>query len=142
MTTRSIYTIGGTVQGDRGLYIERAADAELLALCRAGAFAYVLTARQMGKSSLMTKTAARLTNEGLQTAQIDLTLIGTALSADQWYLGLITEIADQLDLITEPLAWWAERAHLGPAQRLTDFLREVVLREVAASIVIFVDEID
>src|SRR5262249_35929709 len=56
--------------------------------------------------------------------------------------GLATEVADQLGLATEPLAWWGERAHLGPAQRLTEFLREVVLHEVAARVVIFVDEID
>ena len=143
MTTfKSIYTIGGTVQAGRGLYIERAADAELLALCRAGAFAYVLTARQMGKSSLMAETAARLADEGTRTVQIDLTLIGTALNAEQWYLGLATEVADQLGLATEPLAWWGDRVHLGPAQRLTAFLREVVLREVTAPIVVFVDEID
>jgi hypothetical protein len=141
-TTTSIYTIGGTVQAGSGLYIERAADAELLALCRAGAFAYVLTARQMGKSSLMTETAARLAGEGIRTVQIDLTLIGTVLSADQWYLGLATEVADQLGLATDPLAWWGARAHLGPAQRLTAFLREVVLEELAARLVIFVDEID
>src|SRR5205823_2391073 len=91
-TPRSIYTIGGTVQAGRGVYIERAADAELLALCREGAFAYVLTARQMGKSSLMTETAARLTAEGIRPVQIDLTLIGTALSAEQWYLGLVMEV--------------------------------------------------
>src|SRR5262245_7286577 len=140
--TSSIYTIGGTVQAGRGLYIERAADAELLGLCHEGAFAYVLTARQMGKSSLMTETAARLEAEGIRTVQIDLTLIGTSLSAEQWYLGLATEVADQLGLATEPLAWWGARAHLGPAQRLTEFLREVVLHEVEARVVIFVDEID
>jgi hypothetical protein len=107
-----------------------------------GAFCYVLTARQMGKSSLMTETAARLAGEGIRTVQIDLTLIGTVLSADQWYLGLATEVADQLGLATDPLAWWGARAHLGPAQRLTAVLREVVLEELAARLVIFVDEID
>src|SRR5438067_2403758 len=76
-TSRSIYTIGGTVQAGRGLYIERAADAELLALCRAGAFAYVLTARQIGKSSLMSETAARLEDEGIRTV-----LIGVAIPGD------------------------------------------------------------
>ena len=141
-TTSSIYTIGGTVQAGRGLYIKRAADAELLALCRDGAFAYVLTARQMGKSSLMTETADQLNREGIRTVQIDLTLIGTALSAEQWYLGLATEVADQLEMETDPLAWWDARAHLGAAQRLTNFLREVVLDEIAAPIVIFVDEIE
>jgi hypothetical protein len=45
--------------------------------------------------------------------QIDLTLIGTALSAQQWYQGLATEVAEQLELATELLARWGARAHRG-----------------------------
>ena len=72
MIGETIYTVGGTVQAGQGIYIERQADAELLALCREGAFAYLLTARQMGKSSLMTETARRLNDEGIRTVLIDL----------------------------------------------------------------------
>lgn len=54
---RSIYTTGGTVQAGGGIYLSRQADDELLRLCREGQFAYVLTSRQMGKSSLMVQTA-------------------------------------------------------------------------------------
>ena len=46
-----IYTVGGAVQADQGIYITRRADQELFNLCRNGTFAYVLTARQMGKSA-------------------------------------------------------------------------------------------
>ena len=54
----SLYTVGGTVQANEGaLYISRRADEELLALCEEAQFAYVLTPRQMGKSSLMIRTA-------------------------------------------------------------------------------------
>jgi len=49
MTNVDIYTIGGTVQAGGGIYIPRHADEELLSLCRAGTFAYVLSPRQMGK---------------------------------------------------------------------------------------------
>src|SRR4051812_21917851 len=45
-----VYTTGGTVQAGGGVYLSRRADDELLALCREGEFAFVLTARQMGKS--------------------------------------------------------------------------------------------
>ena len=45
----SFYTVGGPVQAGSGVYVPRKADGELLALCREGTFAYVLTARQMGK---------------------------------------------------------------------------------------------
>ena len=46
-------------------------------LARAGEFCYVLTARQMGKSSLMIRTALRLKEQGVRTAIIDLTKIGS-----------------------------------------------------------------
>jgi predicted AAA+ superfamily ATPase len=67
MAEPTIYTVGGTVQAnERGLYIARQADAELLQLCRDSTFAYVLTPRQMGKSSLMVRTAQQLIEEGLR----------------------------------------------------------------------------
>ncbi|MEM6353197.1 MAG: hypothetical protein AAF766_20780, partial [Cyanobacteria bacterium P01_D01_bin.14] len=69
----SIYTTGGTVQAGGGIYLSRRADDELLQLCREGQFAYVLTSRQMGKSSLMVQTAERLEEEGITSIIIDLT---------------------------------------------------------------------
>jgi WD40 repeat protein len=142
MIDSSIYTVGGTVQAGGGVYIPRAADEDLLELCRLGAFAYVLTARQMGKSSLMTRTAERLAAEDIRSVLLDLTRLGTQLSAEQWYLGLMVEIADQLALTTDPIDWWQLHAHLGLTQRLTDFLQTIVLVEIDARVVIFVDEID
>src|SRR6478609_6601713 len=77
-----IYTVGGAVQASQGVYIPRQADADLLALCRAGTFAYVLAPRQLGKSSLMLHTAEALAAEGTRTVLIDLTAIGTGVSAE------------------------------------------------------------
>ena len=68
----SFYTVGGPVQAGSGVYVPRRADGELLALCREGTFAYVLTARQMGKSSLMVRTARQFTEEGMAVAIVDL----------------------------------------------------------------------
>jgi tetratricopeptide (TPR) repeat protein len=145
MSKQSIYAVGGTVQASGGIYIPRDADEELLRLCRAGEFCYVLTAHQMGKSSLMVATRERLTTEGIRSVEIDLSRIGTEpleLTAEQWYLGLIDLIVDQLDLEVNYTAWWDERAHLGPTQRLSQFLRQVLLEQVSESVVIFIDEID
>src|SRR5262249_3214918 len=129
--TSNIYTVGGTVQASGGIYVERAADEELLELCRARGFAYILHARPMGKSSIVAHTAERLLDEGICPVLLDLTLIGTQLTADQWYLGLLVEIAGQLDLETNPVTWWQERDHLGVTQRLAAFVQEVLLREVS-----------
>src|SRR4051794_31565011 len=70
MPETSIYVAGGTLQAGGGLYLARRADEELRALCREGTFAYVLTARQLGKSSLMVRTAERLAEEGVRSVTI------------------------------------------------------------------------
>ncbi len=137
-----IYAVGGTVQAAGGFYLSRRADDELLNLCRQGAFAYILTARQMGKSSLMVRTANRLAEENIRSVTIDLTGIGTQVTPEQWYFGLLHEIGEQLALEADVVAWWRERASLGLTQRLTDFFQKVLLREIAEPVVVFVDEID
>ncbi|MCH8962327.1 MAG: AAA-like domain-containing protein, partial [Bacteroidetes bacterium] len=88
-TGANIFTIGGTVQAGSGLYIARKVDEELLQLCRDHLFAHVLTARQMGKSSLMIRTAARLADEGTRSAIIDLSQMGVQITDEAWYFGLI-----------------------------------------------------
>ena len=137
-----LYTVGGTVQAGSGLYIARQADTELLELCQAGTFAYVLSSRQMGKSSLMVRTSEQLMATGTHAVVVDLSNLGTQLTAEAWYLGLLTTIADSLMLSTDVVAWWQTHAHLGQTQRLTDFFQEVLLIETEAPVVVFIDEID
>jgi len=142
MADQSIYTVGGTVQAGGGIYIKRKADDELLQYCRVGEFAFILSSRQVGKSSLMVRTAQQLEQEGIRSVIIDLNSIGVNISADEWYLGILDEIATTLELKTNIFTWWLEHAKLGPAQRLTNFFRDVLLTEVSEPIVLFFDEID
>ncbi len=135
------FVAGGTLSLNVPSYVERPADDELFNLAIASKFCYVLTARQMGKSSLMIRTARRLQLEGAQTAIIDLTQMGNN-AIDTWYMDLITEIADQLDLDADPEEWWQARSNLGQVRRLSKFLRDVVLTEIEGTVVIFIDEID
>jgi len=139
---QAIYTTGGTVQAGGGIYLSRQTDEELLTLCRAGTLSYILTPRQMGKSSLMVWTAEQLSQEGVRSVIIDLTQLGVQVTAEQWYLGLLTIIEEQLELETDVVQWWQERTHLGSTQRLTQFFKDVLLVEVAERVTIFVDEID
>src|SRR5262249_47813833 len=96
----------------------------------------------MGKSSLMVRTAERLAEGGTHAVIIDLNQLGIQLTAAEWYLGLLTIIADSLMLKTDVMSWWHAHAHLGVTQRLTRFFQEILLTEVKNSVVIFVDEID
>jgi AAA-like domain len=139
---QTFYTVGGTVQAGGGEYLARRADDDLLRLCRENTFAYILAARQTGKSSLMVRTAERLRQEGVQPVIIDLTKIGAQVTPEQWYFGLLAEIEEQLTLDTDLVKWWREQSRFGFTHRLTKFFREVLLKEVAAPVVIFVDEID
>ncbi|MFM7327085.1 MAG: AAA-like domain-containing protein, partial [Nodosilinea sp.] len=130
MVNPSPYTVGGTVQANQaGLYLTRQADTELLQLCQQGSFAYVLTPRQMGKSSLMIRTAEQLMAAGTQAVIIDLTQIGTGVTADQWYIDFLDLVASQLYLSIDGRAWWQAQT-AGNTLRLTRFFQEVVLAEV------------
>src|SRR5574341_1372279 len=87
------FRVGGTLHLDTPSYVRRPADEELFKQVRAGQFCYVLTSRQMGKSSLMLRTAERLRQAGARTAIVDLSSLGTQeVTSEQWYLGLIKRL--------------------------------------------------
>ena len=72
----------------------------------AGEYCYVLNSRQMGKSSLCVRTMARLREEGIRTAFLDLTKFGGRnLTAEQWYAALLAELGRELGLRAECLAY-------------------------------------
>jgi tetratricopeptide (TPR) repeat protein len=137
------FTAGGTLPPNSPSYVRRLADEELFDRVLSGEFCYVLTPRQMGKSSLMVRTANRLRDHGVSTAIIDLTTIGTTdVTVEQWYLGLITRLKNQLKFSVNPEFWWREHAILGHVVCFTDFLRDVILTQIEGQVVIFIDEID
>lgn len=138
------FVAGGTVQAGKGIYVRRHADDHLLELCRQSKFAFVLTSRQMGKSSLMVNTMRALQEEGAKSVSVDLTKLGANLTPEQWYRGFLLITENQLSLDTDASDWWDEHEQLGFTQRLLLFFQEVILKEVPAPtrIVIFVDEID
>src|SRR5205085_4069662 len=132
---------GGTIDDQEPIYVIRSADYILLNCILEGQFCYVLTARQMGKSSLMIRTARELRDRGTRLAMVDLTTIGT-VSISEWYLGLLSRIARALQLEADVQAFWHAHESFGAHQRFIDFLRDVVLNEIPDSITIFIDEID
>lgn len=136
------YVTGGTLRRDAPSYVQRQADLQLYSGLVEGKFCYVLTSRQMGKSSLMVRTAAQLRQQGVAVAILDLTAIGQNLTAEQWYDGLVSRIGRQLDLEDELESFWLEHGRIAPLQRLMRAIREVALARFDGRVVIFVDEID
>jgi WD40 repeat protein len=141
-TDSPFYVTGGTLSRDAPCYVTRQADHQLYDSLVKGRFSYVLTARQMGKSSLMVRTASRFRDGGAGVVVLDLTAIGQNLTAEQWYGGLLTQMAQQLNLEDELEAFWDSHARFSPMQRWMQALKQVVLPRYRQRVVIFIDEID
>ena len=141
-TEATFYVTGGTLRADAPSYVERQADKALYQGLVRGEFCYVLTSRQMGKSSLMVRTATRLREQGANVIALDLTAIGQNLTPDQWYGGLITRLGYQLRMEDELEDFWRENGRLSPVQRWFATIREVALSKRPGPHVVFVDEID
>jgi len=137
------YVTGGSLRLDTPSYVERQADRDLYEGLLAGDYCYVLTSRQMGKSSLMVRTAARLRQSGKAAVVIDLTAIGQNVTAEQWYRGLLSRLGEQLGVEDELEDFWLERDKLGPLQRFIAAIRVAILSlDPSRSLVVFIDEID
>jgi WD40 repeat protein len=144
METTNYYKVGGSLTHNHRTYVVRQADCQLLDFLKAGEYCFVLNSRQMGKSSLRVRTGKKLRSEGFRCAFIDLTLIGSHVSAEKWYKGIAYQILDSLELDTELNfnSWWQQHEHLTELQRFQQLIESVILVKISQSIVIFLDEID
>src|SRR5262249_47134532 len=80
---------GGALRPDPPSYVERLADRALYEALARREFCYVLTSRQVGKSSLIVRTAARLRHDGIQSVVLDLAGLGQNVTVEQWYLSFL-----------------------------------------------------
>lgn len=141
------YQVGGSLAINNPTYIERQADRELYSALLRGELCYVLTSRQMGKSSLRLRTRHRIHSGGQgYCASIDMTRIGSEnITPSQWYLGIAFDLLRNLRLYrrVDLPAWWTRQGNLSPVQKLGQFFEEVVLGEISdENIFIFIDEVD
>ncbi|MBE9198467.1 MULTISPECIES: AAA-like domain-containing protein [unclassified Nodularia (in: cyanobacteria)] len=137
------YQVGGSLPANAASYVRRGADEVLFQGLLRGEFCYVFNARQMGKSSLRVQTTHRLQAEGVRCGVIDITAIGTReVTPEQWYASIIGLLVKNFGLNLDLGNWWRDRSHLSLINRLSDFFDTVLLRQISAPIVIFIDEID
>jgi formylglycine-generating enzyme required for sulfatase activity len=138
----TFFVAGGTLKATTPSYVKRPADDELFEAVMAGQLCYVLTPRQMGKSSLMTRASRRLEEQGIRTASIDLTSIGTQVTAQQWYTSIISQLNRRLNLGIDAQEWCKQQEGLAQVQILISFIEEIILERITGRAVVFIDEID
>jgi WD40 repeat protein len=137
------FVTGGTMMPDAPSYVERQADRDLYHSLLEGKYCYVLTARQMGKSSLTARTAARLRETGISAVVVDLAAIGRNLTIEQWYGSVLSWIGRSTELSEGELErFWQSRPLLGPVQKWMSALREIILPRYQGRLAVFVDEVD
>ena len=139
----SEYRFSGSLPENASTYVTREADEELYESLTAGKFCYVLNSRQSGKSSIRVRTMARLRDAGVECAAIDLSAGGVQnVTPQQWYVDLIDNLIESFDLDVDLPEWWEGNQLHSEVTRFRKFIEDVLLVEVKANIVIFIDEID
>lgn len=140
------YQVGGSLRAGDPTYVMRQADELLYQALGRGEFCYVLNSRQMGKSSLLQRTSARLQAAGFFCIYLDLTQLGSEnLTPLQWYRGIIAILHHGLGLDGQlNLRQWREdHADLSPVQQLHQFVEDALaFRPAQQPIVVLIDEID
>jgi WD40 repeat protein len=143
MTDENYYKVGGSLEYQHPTYVVRQADSDLYEGLKNGEFCYVLNSRQMGKSSLRVQMMKKLKEQGVKCASIDMTRIGSHVTPQEWYAGIVSELLRGFGLKKVNFSsWWRERELLPPLQRLRELIEDVLLTEFSQNLVIFIDEID
>ena len=138
------FAVGTPLQPLRASYIRRPADELFFEALLAGRYAHVIAPDQSGKTSLISATAARLENNGVSVAVLDLEQLGLrdgGTEAGRFYYSVAYRILRQLRIRFELQTWWQDKSLFSNRQRLHEFFSEVVLGQTSRPVVIMIDEV-
>ncbi|MCB0164078.1 MAG: AAA-like domain-containing protein [Anaerolineae bacterium] len=140
--TSNPFVANGALPPDSPIYIDREADQALYQASQAGQLCYVFAPHDMGKSSLASRTAWKLTQEGSHAAIITLSGLDESTSNEHLYLWFVKRLKAQLNFTTDPTTWFTQQTTPDLAERLKRLFKEVILTELSGPIVIFIDELN
>jgi formylglycine-generating enzyme required for sulfatase activity len=135
--------VTGTLVPGRDVYVRRPEDEQLFELLRTGEYVNILSSRQVGKSSLVMRTAFRLRERGHRFAYVDLTSLGTPDNARSYFRGLIRDLGKQLAVKFDVQEFWHDDGSGETStQQFIRFFRECIATQIEAPVLICLDEID
>ncbi len=150
MVNHNFYaTEGGGLEPDASTYVERPIDEELYQVLKSSARRHrvcaILAPRQMGKTSLMTRTAHRLTaEESAICVTINLQGFGTVDSESALWFNLLRRIGQKLEdsvLLAQLDQAWQQNTLVQPSRRFLEFLKDSLLQFLGSKLIVFLDEI-
>jgi class 3 adenylate cyclase len=139
----TLETPGGAVPLNSTFYVVRPTDCDFLkAIDRRDSIVLLDGARQMGKTSLLSRGLQQARKAGAKVVFTDFQKLNNANleSLESFYKTLGAALGDQLDLDAFPEDVW--RAQRGPNENFERYLRREVLEKIAAPLVWGLDEVD
>jgi hypothetical protein len=140
---RALEPPGGAMPLDSAYYIERAQDPECHRAIEQGvSFVLLEGARQMGKTSLLSRALQRARKSDARVACVDLQAFSASdmASSEAFFITLGTALANQLDLDVFPEDIWRPKS--GANENFTRYLRREVLGKLRSRLVWGLDELD
>ena len=141
--SRALEPPGGAMPLDSQYYVERPTDAEFhAAITRRDSIVLVEGARQMGKTSLLSRGLQQARKSGAKVTCTDFQKLNASdlSSLESFYLTLGTALASQLDLDKFPEDTWRPKS--GPNQNFESYIRREVLGSQRAPFIWALDEVD
>lgn len=134
------FDFNGILPADAPSYVVRPADDAVLSAVHSGHLCWVTAPHHFGKSSLAVRLAHILRVEGMQPVIVTYAGSGgSATDTEQLFLLLLRRLRAELKLVEDVNAWWLAHGDSPFAERLTVFLRDVVLRTIENPLVLFID---
>ena len=140
---RALEAPGGAMPLDSSYYIERPTDADCHhAIDHGVSFVLLEGARQMGKTSLLSRGLQQARESGARVACVDLQAFSASdlVSAEAFFITLGTALANQLDLDVFPEDVWRPKS--GANENFSRYLRREVLGKIRGRLVWGLDELD